>query len=139
MRRLAFSRDDAGAVIVEFALVMPFFMLMVFGIIDFSRAYYQLNTLNSALREGARFGSTLGANYNTQVGRDSVKVRMRNFSGAFGTPVDTSKVTVGWTTQGVTVSVTNYPFNLLTPLPKFVGRSQLLMSRSANFRWERSS
>src|SRR5689334_14009073 len=46
-----------GAVIVEFALVVPFISLIVFGVIDFSRAYGQLNALDSALREGTRGGS----------------------------------------------------------------------------------
>ena len=46
-----------GAVIVEFALVVPFLALIVFGVIDFSRAYGQMNALDSAIREGARYGS----------------------------------------------------------------------------------
>ena len=55
-RRLLGKR--IGAVIVEFALVVPFLFLIVFGIIDFSRAYAQLNNINSSLREGARYGTT---------------------------------------------------------------------------------
>jgi len=50
-------RKRVGAIIVEFALVVPFLFLIVFGIIDFSRAYAQLNNINSSLREGARYGA----------------------------------------------------------------------------------
>ncbi len=48
-RRLVARR---GAVIVEFALVVPFLALIVFGVIDFSRAYGQMNALDSASAKG---------------------------------------------------------------------------------------
>ena len=51
------GRSRRGAIIVEFALVVPFLAIIVFGVIDLSRAYGQMNALNSALREGARYGS----------------------------------------------------------------------------------
>lgn len=42
---------------VEFALVLPVFLLLVFGAIEFGRAYYDLHLLTNAAREGARVGS----------------------------------------------------------------------------------
>jgi len=57
VRRLLGKRT--GAIIVEFALVVPFLFLIVFGIIDFARAYAQLNNINSSLREGARYGAAM--------------------------------------------------------------------------------
>ena len=39
---------------VEFALVIPIFLLVVFGILDLGRAVYAYSTLNNAAREGAR-------------------------------------------------------------------------------------
>lgn len=39
---------------VEFAIVAPLFMLLVFFILDFGKAVYVKNTLDSAAREGAR-------------------------------------------------------------------------------------
>jgi hypothetical protein len=47
-------RDDRGAVVVEFALVLPVLVLFVFGIIEFGRAYNARIELTSAVREGAR-------------------------------------------------------------------------------------
>lgn len=140
MRRFGLFRDESGAVVVEFALIVPLFMLVVFGVIDFSRAYYKLNTLNSSVREGARYGSTLTAGkYNTNEGRDSVKVAMRTFSTAFGSPIDTSgnRITINMLPAAITVSVTD-TFTLLTPLPKYVGRTAIPITRSATFRWERT-
>jgi hypothetical protein len=39
---------------IEFALVSPVLLLMVFGIIDIGRAVFYYDTLNHAAREGAR-------------------------------------------------------------------------------------
>ncbi|MEA2971860.1 MAG: hypothetical protein QOG82_318 [Actinomycetota bacterium] len=47
-------RDDRGAAVVEFALVLPVLVLFVFGIIEFGRAYNARIELTSAVREGAR-------------------------------------------------------------------------------------
>ena len=45
---------DRGAAAVEFALVLPFLLLLVFGLVDFGRAYNAKVTLTHAAREGAR-------------------------------------------------------------------------------------
>jgi Flp pilus assembly protein TadG len=45
---------DRGQSAVEFALVIPIFLLMVFGILDLGRAVYAYSTLNNAAREAAR-------------------------------------------------------------------------------------
>ena len=45
---------------VEFALVMPILMLMLFGIFEVGRMIYVYSAVNNASREAARFGSTVG-------------------------------------------------------------------------------
>lgn len=45
---------DRGAAAVEFALVLPLLLLLVFGIIDFGRALNAQVTITQAAREGAR-------------------------------------------------------------------------------------
>ena len=45
---------DAGAAAVEFALMLPLLLLLVFGIIDFGRALNAQITITQAAREGAR-------------------------------------------------------------------------------------
>jgi Flp pilus assembly protein TadG len=47
-------RSDRGAAAVEFALVVPVLLLLVFGIAEFGRAYNIQTTLSGAAREGAR-------------------------------------------------------------------------------------
>jgi Flp pilus assembly protein TadG len=51
---------DRGAAAVEFALVIPLFLLLVFGIVDFSRAFNIQMTLSDAAAEGARTLATGG-------------------------------------------------------------------------------
>jgi Flp pilus assembly protein TadG len=51
LRRLA---GDRGAAAVEFALVVPVLLLLIFGVAEFGRAYNIQTTLSGAAREGAR-------------------------------------------------------------------------------------
>lgn len=48
-----FGRQRGGG-LVEFALVVPLFLLLVMVLVDFSKAVYDKNTLDAAAREGAR-------------------------------------------------------------------------------------
>lgn len=43
-----------GQAAVEFALIVPIFVLLLLGIFDLGRAVYASSTLNNAAREGAR-------------------------------------------------------------------------------------
>lgn len=49
-------RSESGASAVEFALVLPVLMMVLFGIIEFGFALYQQAVLTNASREGARLG-----------------------------------------------------------------------------------
>ena len=130
-----FLRRQRAIAIVEFALVVPLFVTLVWGVIMFSRAYTRLNALHATLREGAR---TLAADqYADSASRQTVaKVRMSNFSTAFGYTIDTSRVVITFVIGGpnVTVAVTNYP--LFAGLG-FLGNLQsLTVTRAVIFRHE---
>jgi len=45
---------DGGQGLVEFALVIPVIMLLIFGAVDLGRAVYAYNTIANAARDGAR-------------------------------------------------------------------------------------
>ena len=47
-------RDDRGAAMVEFAIVLPVLLLILLGIIEFGRAYNTQVSIQAAAREGAR-------------------------------------------------------------------------------------
>ena len=48
---------EQGSAAVEFALLLPVLLLIVFGIIDFGRALNAQETLTQAAREGARLAA----------------------------------------------------------------------------------
>ncbi len=106
---------DRGAAAVEFALVLPILLVLVFGIIDFGRAYMAQISLTQAAREGARLSA---------LGRPSGEVTSRvqdaaqpltgvavSPGGCPATPGLTDRTTVTATLQ----------FQYLTPLPAFAG------------------
>jgi hypothetical protein len=49
-----------GTTAVETALVLPVFLLFVFGMVELGRAVFVQHVLNSACRKAARLGSTSG-------------------------------------------------------------------------------
>ena len=49
-----FLRDQRGSPAVEFALIAPVLMLLVFGIVQFGFAFYTYNEMFNGAREGAR-------------------------------------------------------------------------------------
>ncbi|HVJ84022.1 MAG TPA: TadE/TadG family type IV pilus assembly protein [Caulifigura sp.] len=61
MRALCRSDRREGAAAVETALVLPLFFLIVFGVIEFGRAFMVAQLLTNAAREGARSAITAGS------------------------------------------------------------------------------
>jgi hypothetical protein len=52
-------RDERGAAMVEFAIILPLVLLLTFGLIDFGFAFADAAGIKSATRSGARIGSAL--------------------------------------------------------------------------------
>jgi Flp pilus assembly protein TadG len=56
-RRRRAARRSPGQTLVEFALVLPVFLLLLFAVIDGGRYIFVSSALSNAAREGARLGS----------------------------------------------------------------------------------
>ena len=48
------AAGDRGVTAVEFAIILPLLLMMIFGIIEFGRAYQARLTVTHAAREGVR-------------------------------------------------------------------------------------
>lgn len=53
-------RTDGGATVVEFAIALPLFLLLLFGLIEFGRFVAVSTAVETASREAARFASAVG-------------------------------------------------------------------------------
>ncbi len=58
-------RDERGANLVEFAIVLPLLVVLLFGIIEASWAFAQQNDVRHGAREGARLAAVDFGNVNT--------------------------------------------------------------------------
>ena len=65
MRR---KRDESGAVFLEFALVLPVFMVLILGTFSGAQAYNLKQSVTSGAREGSRYGASLPVNVNSSCG-----------------------------------------------------------------------
>ena len=68
-------RGEEGAAAVEFALVVSLLFVLLFGIMEFGLAFFELQNLRSASREGARAAS---------IGGNRAEVRAAIVDGASG-------------------------------------------------------
>jgi hypothetical protein len=50
-------RAEHGGISVEFAIIFPVLMLLVFGIVDLGHAWYMRHLMSDASREGARYAT----------------------------------------------------------------------------------
>ena len=104
---------DRGAVAVEFALLLPMLLLLLFGIIDFGRALNAQITLTQAAREGARIAALGESNVvsGTQAaatGLSPVAVTVTSCPAGAGTGVNA-------------VVKASYSFSFVTPLSAIAG------------------
>jgi len=101
---------DRGAAAVEFALLLPLLLLLVFGIIDFGRALNAQITLTQAAREGARLAA---------LGQPSATVAARTQAAATGLNPVTVTATVCQANAGATANGTvqaGFTYSFLTPI-----------------------
>lgn len=59
VRRSVLPEPDRGAVAVEFALMVPIFVMLTFGALSAGTIYWHTISASQAVRDAARYGSTL--------------------------------------------------------------------------------
>jgi Flp pilus assembly protein TadG len=112
LRRLT---TDRGAAAVEFALVLPILLMLVFGIIDFGRAWNAQIDLTQSAREGVRVYVISG---DTSAATTRATQAAAPLTGITASVTKTCPSVPSATDYGeVTVTM---PFTYVTPLPSFV-------------------
>ncbi|HEY2640820.1 MAG TPA: TadE family protein [Streptosporangiaceae bacterium] len=118
--------SDRGAAAVEFALLLPLLVLIVFGLIDFGRAINAQITLTQAAREGARSLALGQSTYQSRaqaaaIGLSGLTVtELPDSLGVIGCPAGSAQ-----TGDDAVVHVT-YTFSFITPIGTFFGPTKTL-------------
>jgi len=104
-------RDDRGAAAVEFALVLPVLLVLLFGIMEVGRLFQVQATLSAAAREGVR---VMAVQDDPQAARSAVLAAATSLSPVLGAdqvqvtpgrctgPTATATVTVRYTSPWLT-------------------------------------
>jgi Flp pilus assembly protein TadG len=120
------ANSDRGAAAVEFALLLPLLVLIVFGVIDFGRAINAQITLTQAAREGARALALGQSTYQSRalsaaLGLSGVTVTDQPDSlGVTGCPAGAAQ-----TGDDAVVHV-SYTFSFVTPIGYIFGPTKTL-------------
>jgi Flp pilus assembly protein TadG len=132
-----------GAEIVEFALVLPLLLLILFGIMEFGIVFFDKAIITNASREGARAGvvsrSPVLSNDDITTIVNNYSVGLVSFSSSVASPVVTVTTTIA-AEQFLTVKVEySYTFLVLGNLmslfiPSF--SNPIVLSASTVMRYE---
>jgi Flp pilus assembly protein TadG len=110
-------RRAHGQAMVEFALVLPIFLLLILVLFDMGRATQAYTAVAAAAREGARSGSIAAGAGDAAAIVQSLAVQAAQ-SAAAPLSVPTSAISVLQAPSAVTVSVTD----TIAPVTPLVGR-----------------
>ena len=125
MRTNAYRKNEEGRTLLEFAITGTVFLMVLFGVIEFSRLYWTHNALRDAARRGVRYAAV---RRNDSAGEQAVKNMV-----VYGNPNGgTTPLVNGLTTSNVgieyvnyngvqlssraTVKITNYKFKFSIPM-----------------------
>jgi len=116
------NKRQKGVAIVEFALILPFLLVLTFITTEFGRAIWQYNTLTKSVRDSARYLSLQTPEDPLAIAKARNLTVYGNLTGT-GTPLAAGLTTSNvpnptWQTAGsgpviktVTVRITNYTFD----------------------------
>lgn len=127
-------KNTRGQALVEFALILPLLLLLMFGIIEFGRAFFQKNITINAAREGARFAA-VQTTWNVAAIQTYAKntITLPSAQSSANVTVDpqTRPASGGSTTVTVTTKFKTVVPKLLIPLENYTS-----ISASATMRYE---
>jgi Flp pilus assembly protein TadG len=115
IERIVRNGGDRGASAVEFALVLPILLLIVFGIVDFGRAYNAQIALSEAAAQGARVLALGGTSAQAQAAAKSSLDGSSVAPGDVSFPTLTACPADGSGTGQAVIKVQDANFTFVTP------------------------
>jgi Flp pilus assembly protein TadG len=113
---------ERGAVAVEFALLLPVLLTILFGIIEFGMLMYGREVVTNAAREGARAGIVQGPPKRTKGEILSIADTYLTNTGINPADVDFDTVGEGLANPNTLTVTAQYRYNFLIPyIPAVVG------------------
>ena len=130
IKRHGIMKNERGASAVEFALILPILVILVFGIIEFGIAYNNYISITHAAREGARLAAV---NMDEIEGIAWFENRVRESAPSVAIESITLSGQDGIIGDKVTVTVTGEVLNIEIPL---VGSWPVQLASTATLRIE---
>lgn len=118
--------DDRGVAAVEFALVAPFFLMMVLGLIDFGRMFWVKSTMQFVVEQSARH-AMVKPNITTTLLEDYAYTQSANIGLTNATFIATSSTSGGINYMSIRGS---YTFTFITPLITSTGVDLAALSKT---------
>ena len=136
MKTLNQKIGQKGVAGVEFAIVLPFLVLLIFGSIEFGLMLYNKQVITNASREGARAGITGITNSEVQqIVLDYCNEKLINLNGSNALPIGNIVVAQDGT-HDLSVAV-SFDYNLL--FSQIIGLTDTTLSARTIMRMEPSS
>lgn len=107
LRRFKIVSRCEGAAAVEFAIVLPVFLLILAGMFDFGWAFYWQHTVTNASREGARYAvqaRLVGGDLTTYTDAEITKLVKDNYGTDLVVTVNPASAGTTGTSRSVTVT-----------------------------------
>jgi Flp pilus assembly protein TadG len=126
-------KSEKGQSLVEFALVVPMLLLLVFGIAEFGRAWMVKNILTGAAREASRVAVVRDGGYDKSMSRANNILASANIFGA------TVKVDIPDTDFSPVTTTISYQLVAITPLMRIISSGssgEITLTSSASMRKE---
>jgi Flp pilus assembly protein TadG len=118
-------KPEAGSVLVEVAIMLPFLILLVLGAVDFSRVFFAAIELNNAVRAGAEYGArTTATATNTANIQSTVTGDAANLSGVVATSTSYCTCPGSSATVGCATTCAGY------------GKPKLYVSVTGTYTWD---
>lgn len=124
--------QDEGAVLIEFAIVIGLFFLLVFGMVDFGLAINTKTQMTNAGREGARLGTVnldptavenrireVADNLDQAILTVTIECQEPDDTPCTGPGFPAGDIRNGETGDSIVVTL-DYQYNMITPLPGFI-------------------